>query len=238
MRTIVWFIYFWLYLIKIIPNMNRVAKLDPVTNKAERDLLIKSQVANWSKSLLKLAGATVNVEGYSNIPDEPVVFVSNHQGNFDIPILLSTLDRPTGLVAKKELEKLPFLSTWMKYMHCIFIDRKDARQSLKALNDVPFVIENGYSLIIFPEGTRSKHKEMGDFKYGAFNMAFKNKIKIVPIVLNGSYNLMESQGIWIKPATVHVKILPPISTEGLSKQEAKEVAELIKEKIINELKNS
>lgn len=70
---------------------------------------------------MKISGAKINVIGLDNLPkDQTVLFVSNHQSNFDIPLLLSCIDIPKGFIAKKELEKLPLISTWMKYINCIF----------------------------------------------------------------------------------------------------------------------
>ena len=79
---------------------------------------------------MKIAGAKVNVIGLENLPkDQTVLFVSNHQSNFDIPLLLSSIDIPKGFIAKKELENWPIISTWMKYINCIFMDRDNLRKS-------------------------------------------------------------------------------------------------------------
>jgi 1-acyl-sn-glycerol-3-phosphate acyltransferase len=88
-RTIIWFIYFWGILLKLIPSLNRVKKYYQAGKIEERDRLVDQKVKEWSTSLVKLSGTRVTVSGEENIPkDTAVLFVSNHQGNFDIPILL------------------------------------------------------------------------------------------------------------------------------------------------------
>ncbi|MDD3430043.1 MAG: lysophospholipid acyltransferase family protein [Oscillospiraceae bacterium] len=224
-RTIIWFIYFWAYLVGLLPKLNRALKLQH-TDMPAADAIGAVEVKKWAASLLKLAGVKVEVTGLENIPtDTPVVFVSNHQGNFDIPIMLACLDKPHSLMAKKETLKIPLIRSWMKVLHCIFVDRGDARQAVASLNEAIANIKAGYSVIIFPEGTRSKGDEMGEFKAGSFRIAAKTGVPIVPLCLNGTYRAMEANGNLICPAAVTLKILPPVPTKGLSKEELKALPE-------------
>lgn len=114
MRTIIWFFYFWIILFRYFPVLYRIKKLDREGRGEERDQLMERSVSAWAHSLLRVAGVQVEVSGIENIPTGPVVFVSNHQGNFDIPILLAHLDRPHGFVAKIETQKIPFIRSWME----------------------------------------------------------------------------------------------------------------------------
>ena len=101
----------------------------------------------------------MTVEGRENIPAGPCVFVGNHRSYYDIPILLTALDAPHGILAKEELEKIPLLNRWMKLLGCVFVKRDDIRASVKALNDATAIVESGRSFVIFPEGTRYKGEE-------------------------------------------------------------------------------
>ncbi|WP_312640466.1 lysophospholipid acyltransferase family protein [Hydrogenoanaerobacterium sp.] len=233
MRTIAWFIYFWTYLVFLIPKMRKVERLDAEGRAAERDAIVQREVRNWANALLRCAGVRVHVSGLENIPDETAVFVSNHQGNFDIPILLTALPHANGLVAKQELKKLPLIRTWMKHLTCVFIDRQNPRQSVAALGAAADNVRNGYSVIVFPEGTRSKGDKIGEFKSGAFKIALKTKAPIIPVCIDGSYKVMEANGNWIRPAEVNVKILPPVFTEGLSKEDAKDLPEQVRSLIVS-----
>lgn len=100
MRTIIWFFYFWIILFRYFPVLYRIKKLDREGRGEERDQLMERSVSAWAHSLLRVAGVQVEVSGIENIPTGPVVFVSNHQGNFDIPILLAHLDRRMALLPK------------------------------------------------------------------------------------------------------------------------------------------
>lgn len=235
MRTIGWFIYFWLYLLCVQPMLFRMKRMEKQGRLKECEEIAQREARKWAGSLLRLAGVKVSVSGFENIPETSCVYVGNHQGSFDIPLLLSCLDKPHGFLAKTELQKLPGIRSWMKYLNCVFIDRSDPRQSIAALNRSAQLLGEGYSFLIFPEGTRSKSREMGEFKQGAFKMAFKNNSPIVPVVIDGTYQIMEQQGFWIKPAQVSLTILEPIATQGLSKAEAKDLSDRIKAKIQEEL---
>ena len=235
-RTIIWFIYFWLYLVYLIPSLQKVKKLDKAGNIKERDKIINAVARKWSQALLKVAGVTVNVSGTENVPDhEAVVFVSNHQGNFDIPILLASIEKPKSFIAKTEIANLPLISTWMKYMNCVFMDRSDIRQSLKVISQASYYVKEGYSMAIFPEGTRSKGKEMGEFKPGSMKLALKAEAAIVPVAIRGSYKIMEENGFIIKPGLVEVVIAKPIPTKDLTKEQVRNLPALVQEIIQSKL---
>ena len=85
-----------------------------------------------------------------------MVFVANHQGYFDIPLMLTQLDKPNPLVAKKEIQKIPMIRGWMEQLHCVFLDRDDPRQSMECLRQAQELLGQGYSVVIFPEGTRKR----------------------------------------------------------------------------------
>lgn len=231
MRTIIWFIYFWGYLIAVLPKIHRLKKLTQAGKIEERDALVSQAVQKWSRRLLKLAGVKVTVQGLENIPKGACVFVSNHQGLFDIPTLLGYLDKPHGLIAKKEADKIPMIRTWMRYLGCIFLDRENARSAMGSLRKGTELLQKGYSITIFPEGTRSRGDQMGEFKNGAFKMAEKAKVPLVPVRISGTYKVMEANHMWIKPAEVTLTILPPIPTAGLSREELKGLGATIREEI-------
>lgn len=231
MRTIIWFIYFGCYLIAVLPKLHRVKKLTKAGKIEERDALVTQTVRNWSRRLLKLAGVKVTVQGLEHIPAGAAVFVSNHQGLFDIPTLLCYLDKPHGLIAKKESKKIPVICTWMRYLGCIFLDRENARSAMASLREGTELLKQGYSITIFPEGTRSRGEEMGEFKNGAFKMAEKAKVPLVPVRISGTYQVMEANHMWIKPAEVTLTVLPPIPTAGLTREELKALGATVREKI-------
>lgn len=235
-RTIIWFIYFWLYLIMLMPKYLKASRLLKEGKIKERDELVNKLVPKWANSLLKLAGAKVTVTGAENIPKErAVLFVGNHQGNFDIPILLGCIDKPKAFIAKVEILKMPIIRTWMKHMNCVFLDREDMRQSLKVMGEAAEHLKNGYSMVVFPEGTRSKGDTLGEFKGAGLRMAIKANVPVVPVTIKGSYKLMEQNGFKIKPAEVEVAISESIETENLTKDEIAVLHERVRSVIESKL---
>ena len=194
----------------IITNLYRI-KINTLTKKGDskkREAYIHKVTTQWAKFVMKLSGAKITVIGEENIPkDQTVLFIANHQSNFDIPLIMSSIDVPKGFIAKKELEKWPMISTWMKYINCIFMDRSNLRKSAEAIVEGAKLLKNGYSMVIFPEGTRSKGGPVEDFKAGSFKLATKSKCPIVPVTIDGTYKLLEANKNWIKADNVRLIIL-------------------------------
>ena len=237
-RTVIWVVYFFAYLFFAQPMLWKVRKLRKEGKIEEHDRIVRTMVNNWALRLMKLAGATMEVTGKENIPEGPVVFAANHQGYADIPLLLTQLDKPNPLIAKKELEKVPLLRDWMTELNCIFIDRDNARQAMDSLKKANELLSEGYSVSIFPEGTRSKGGEIKDFKGGTIRLATRAKVPIVPCCIEGTYNMLEAnKGFKITPAKLQLHILPAIETADLSREEIKALDERLRS-VIKEKRDS
>lgn len=243
LKTIFYFFYFWIYQISIFPRLKRVQKLqaqnnlnpDPISLQKEKDILYNTTKA-WGASLVKHTGSNINVIGKENLPsNETVLFVSNHQSNFDIPIIMSYIDMPKAFIAKKELQDWPLVGRWMELIRCVFIDREDKRKSIKALVDAADNLSKGYSMVLFPEGTRSKSMNLGEFKASISSLLKKSNAKVVPITIIGSFKIMEANGMKIKPADVTLIIDKPYVTDGLDKKEIDELSNTIRSQISDNL---
>ena len=151
---------------------------------------------------------------------------------------LAGLEKPHGILAKEELEKIPLLNRWMKLLGCVFVQRDDVRASVRALNDATAIVEGGRSFVIFPEGTRYKGEEggAGEFKAGAFRIAVKTSAPVVPVAVTGARALFESNGNRCRPGSVRIKIMPPIQTAGMSKAEQKQLPDAVRQSILAALK--
>lgn len=196
---------------------------------------VEKTVQKWARCMLLLGGVRVEVKGLENIPDETALFVGNHQGNFDIPIILSKLGPLKSIVAKKETADIPGIRMWMTHFDCIFMDRQNPRQSLQSLNRAQELLEQGRSAIIFPEGTRSKGPEMIEFKPGALRCALKAKTPIVPFALDGSWRAMEERKYIMKPANVKLHILPAVPTADMEKTQTRTISQQVQQLIQDEL---
>lgn len=141
-------------------------------------------------------------------------------------------DKQIGFVAKIELAKLPAFGQWISDIRSVFIQRDDARASLRAIEEGVELLAKGFSLVIFPEGTRSRSATPGEFKKGSLRLATKAEVPVVPVTLNGTFKAFEEKG-YIQPANVDFTIHPAIYTRGLPKKEAGELADKV-EKIIRD----
>ena len=236
LRTIVWFIYFFGKLVCLTPHMLKAKKLKDAGDFAASRAIVNRYVPHWASTLMRLSGMTVTVNGLENLPtDRSVVFIPNHQGDYDVPLMLTQVGAPPALVAKIETMKIPLVRTWMQLLDCIFLDRKNPRQAMAAMNEVSTVLEKGVNLVIFPEGTRSKGDAMGEFKTGAFRMACKAGATIVPVVIDGSYKAMEANHNLMCPAHVTITVLAPIDTAALDRSAQKALPEQVAAQIASYL---
>lgn len=194
--------------------------------KEQEDFLHRITI-HWSKTMIKSTGSKVEVLGLENIPDCNVLFVTNHQGYADIPLILGYIPKLKGIVAKIELKKIPILSGWMMRLGCIFLDRSSLRQSMQMILNGIEDLKNGHTLAIFPEGTRSRSKQVGEFKKGSLQLAIKSGVPVVPITIDGSYKVYEEFNK-VRPAQLKVIVHPPIYMENLSSEEKKNLAEIVR----------
>lgn len=234
LKSIAYGIFFYSYLLKIMPTYYKIKKLEKSGNKEEHIEAIRKITYTWGNALVKKANVKLNIQGLENIPSGPVLFVSNHQSYFDIPIFFASVDKQFGFIAKSDLDRIPIFNKWIERIMSIYIDRGDARQSLKAIQEGVELLKTGYSLVIFPEGTRSKSTNMAEFKKGSLRLATKSKVPVVPVTLNGSYNVFEKNKR-IQSAHVDFIVHQPIETKDLSKEEANNLSETVQNIISNSL---
>ncbi len=185
--------------------------------------------------LMKQTGSRIVFHGLENIPERKdwetgILFVGNHQSYFDIPVLLSVMERPTAFVAKKELSHVPFVGGMMRCIGCVLINRKDLRQSMDAIKVTSERLEKGLNMIIFPEGTRSKSEEMGEFKKGSIKAATNIGASIVPFRISHLADVFEAnKGFKIVPRQVDIYFGEPIETSEMSKKDQRFLADHMKE---------
>lgn len=184
------------------------------------------------KIILFIAGVKLTVKGFENIPkDKAVLYIGNHRSYFDIVITYSLCPGLTGYVAKKEMEKIPLLSTWMKYLHCLFLDREDMKEGLKTILTGIDYIKHGISICIFPEGTRNSGDKMLPFKEGSLKMADKTGCPIIPMALTNTRDIFENHFPKIKKTHVILEYGEPIYPKELSKEDKKFLGAYTQKKI-------
>lgn len=218
LRAIFWFAYFGLRTLASILLLLQLKIMEVSGKKEEMEAFIQKAARNWARSLVKITGSKIEVEGVENVPSQgAVLFVANHQGNFDIPLILGFVPGAKGFIAKKELEKFPMINIWMKKLHCVFIDRGNLRQSFLTMRAATENLKNGHSMVVFPEGTRGKGNPLAEFKRGSLGIAEKAKVPLVPLTIVDSYKIMEGNtGFKITPAKIKIIIAKPIQPGELA----------------------
>ena len=188
------------------------------------------------KIVLWLAGTKVTCKGLENIPrDRPVLFVSNHRSLSDIPVAYTTLPVNAGFIAKKEMQKIPGLSWWMRLLNCQFIDRQNIKEGMKTILKGIELIKDGYSIFIAPEGTRSKTEDMLPFKEGSLKMAEKTGCPIVPVAFTNTDAVFERQFPRVKRAHVIVEYCEPVDPTQLEKEQRRQLGAYVQEIIRQKL---
>lgn len=176
--------------------------------------------------------------GLENIPDQGgVLFYGNHQGLFDSVAIAATCPRPLGAVYKIELKNTPLIKQIAACTHSYAMDREDVRQSLTVIQEVAERVSQGGVYIIFPEGTRSKlGNEMLEFHAGSFRAALKAKCPVVPVAFVDCFRVLDQKGS--QPVKVQVRYLKPIAYEEYQHMKAAQLAQLVKERIRQELEQA
>ena len=192
----------------------------------------------WVNELLDDLDIKVLVKGQENIPDGPCVFISNHQSYADVFAIISGLDgKPAGFIAKEDLKKVPYFGNWIEIIRGLFIPRGNPRESLKVIKKGAQYIKDGFSMVIFPEGKRSRSSEINNFKAGSFKLATMAKVPVVPITLEGGYRTFEETGKYSPGHTVKMVIGTPFETKGLDRSQLKELPEQVEKSIGDTLEN-
>lgn len=170
----------------------------------------------WARMILKVSGVSLKVTGLSQLdPDQQYVFMVNHQSNIDIPVLVRSLPAfQLRWIAKKELLWVPLFGWAMWASKHIIVDRADRFDALGSLKTAKQRMQSGISVVVFPEGTRSRDGALLPFKRGGFLLAVKTQTPIVPITINGSGRVL-SKGDWrIRRGEIEVTISKPLSVEN------------------------
>jgi len=188
----------------------------------------------WAKVALSIAGVRIQVHGADKIPSGvPLIFMGNHQSNFDILTLYSGLPHHFSWIAKQELFRIPLFGYAMKRAGYLPLDRSDGRQALKTMEYAAKKIREGVSVIIFPEGTRSMDGKLLPFKRGGFLLAARAGVPIVPFTISGSAVVNPPKQLAVHKGTVTIRFGEPIPTAGATGKRRDELITRVREAIEN-----
>ena len=183
-----------------------------------------------------IGGVKVRIEGTEKLhASQNYVFLSNHQGNCDGPVLLHAIPRDFRALIKKEMMRIPILSLVMKQVHFVPIDRSDPIKARASIDYGAQLLSEGYSFIAFPEGTRSRDGSLGGFKKGVFVMALQAHTPVVPISILNSSHIQPRGSYSIRPGTVGVIFHDPIITSDMSIGDRDHLVDLTRSAILSSL---
>lgn len=169
----------------------------------------------WSQLFCYILLIPVKVKGHKNISKKTsYVFVANHQGSFDIFLIYGFLGRNFKWMMKKSLRKIPFVGKACESAGHIFVDRSGPKKVLETIRQAKDSLKDGVSLVVFPEGARSFTGHMGYFKKGAFQLADDLQLAVVPVTIDGSFEILPRTGKWIHRHRMILTIHDPIPPKG------------------------
>src|SRR5579863_10580489 len=202
----------------------------------EKDGAMQSAVARfWARSLLKIAGVSVKVEGLEKIqPGKPYVFVANHLSYMDTPVVLGNIPVQFRFMAKSGLFQIPLLGTHLARAGHIPVPRDDARAAVKTMNMAAQVMrQHGASLLIFPEGGRSQTGELAAFKEGAAYIAIRAGLPLVPIALTGTREVLPFGSAHVRSGPVTMRIGEPIPTDQVQLRDRGRITAEVRDRIVS-----
>jgi 1-acyl-sn-glycerol-3-phosphate acyltransferase len=186
----------------------------------------------WGKVALLANGVKVRIEGMGHLNGKgPYIFMSNHQGSYDIFALLGHLPYQFKWLAKKELFSIPFFGWTMAAVGYISIDRGGTRDTVEAMNEAAQKIRDGMSVVIFPEGSRSPDGSIQPFKKGGFTLAIKSKVPIVPVAISGSRAIMPKDKFTATSGEIRILVAHPIETENSALKDRELLMKKVRETI-------
>lgn len=233
-HTLKWFAKFFTSLVERNKKLKEVREMKRTMPWQEYRPTVDKEIKDWLRPLIDMAGVDFVVQGQEKIPlGEPIIYTPNHAGAFDIPAIVLTAPDSPIFMAKKELGQIPFLKDWMDAVDCVFVDRSNKTSAHSSLQQAIDAVADGRSLVIFPEGTRSKTGELGEFRGGAMKIAMETGAKVVPVLIEGTRARLEETGN-VTAGTVHVTYLDPIETKCLTKEDFFSMPAQIRALLLNE----
>lgn len=187
----------------------------------------------WGKGFIRIGGWKVRVEGLEHLPAGGAILASNHQSLVDIPLFVAALPREVRFIAKRELGRIPLFGTAMAAAGNLFIDREDPQDAVHLVRKATNRMERGQMVVVFPEGTRSRDGTIGEFKPGAFYLARKTGVPLLPVLIEGGHKALPRGSLLFRPSALSVKVLPPVTADDGRPLDREEMAEETRRRILS-----
>ena len=199
----------------------------------KKNILLKTCEFLWGKILIFFIGIKINIHGYDNIKNKRYIFCSNHSSALDIPIALSIIKKPIVFLAKKQLFDIPFFGWILSSVGMIKVNRENKDKSKQSVDQAIEHIKNSRtSILVYPEGTRTKDNSLKPFKKGCFIIALKSKLPILPITIIGAGDVMPKSSLLINKKNINIYFHKEISTKNYDFNDK----DILLEKVYNRIK--
>jgi len=189
----------------------------------------------WVHLLLKTNRIRLQANGVEGLREPPYIFISNHASLLDIPAIIHSIPFPVRFVAKKSLTWFPFFGWALLRSGHILIERKNTKAAMQSLQERSSILRDGYSVVVFAEGTRTPDGEVKEFKRGGFRIALEKGIPIVPVSVSGTFQMLPRTGWCLWPGTIRIRFGKPIPTRGWPAGEIEKLMDEVRETIIRNL---
>ena len=189
-----------------------------------------------AKFWIRGSGVDVKVTGKENLEkDKSYIFIANHRSYIDTTALFAYVGKKIGLIAKKEILKVPVLGRGISFINFVTIDRSNPQKALQTMEKVREIVDGGYSFGVFAEGTRAMPGDLLPFKKGAFHLALQTGAAVIPVAIKNTDYIMGKKTGVVNPGTMELALLTPIETKGATPEDLMELLNKTREAIAEEL---
>jgi len=225
MRTIAFGMYFWVSLVLTYLFFIPMLVFRALGAHRTEELYLQRVVSAYFRQLLWLFGVRISVDGLDLLPAaRNLCVVANHQGTLDIALIEAAMPMRVGFITKREAARIPFLRAWLDVLHCVLLERSKPRKARQTIERAARKIREGHPLVLFPEGTRSRGREMAAFRPGSMMLPILAKALIVPVTVNGTYRILEERK-GLRPGRISLTVHEPLDAAGYSLRGRRELAD-------------
>jgi 1-acyl-sn-glycerol-3-phosphate acyltransferase len=207
----------WVIFVAVLACLVFGAAVMAVATFSSTSRLIDALIRMWARTIVNAAGIRLGGDGIERIErDQRYILIANHYSYFDIPCILAAIPQPIRFMAKISLFKIPIFGWALGRAGFIPIDRKNRRTAVKSFDLAAERIRRGNTIVVFPEEGRTRTREMRPFQRGAFLLAMKSELPILPLAIDGTYDVLRVASKRIVPGPVTIRVGTPIATAGAS----------------------
>lgn len=215
----------WAVLVAVLVTIPAAAAVLIVAIFRSNAAIIDPIIRLWARSIVRAAGIDLRARNVELIePRQRYILIANHYSYFDIPCIFAAIPQPIRFMAKVSLFKIPLFGWALGRSGFIPIDRKNRRTAVKSFDMAAERIRKGNTIVVFPEEGRSRERALRPFQRGGFLLALKSELPIVPIAVDGTFDVFRVGAKNITPGTVTITVTPPIATAGLSVRDKEKLA--------------